>query len=150
MPNTIGYNVPTMVAVTTALAAGGALFLGVGVAPPGAQAVDLPVSRIPQTVAGGGQLLITWPALGAAEFGVVTAMGLSTTDLANTRVTTRVNGVTVAPYNQVIGAIGTLDAPTPLPAPVELRPGDTFSVLMENLSGVNVDMIVRTQGWIAS
>lgn len=150
MPNTVGYRVPTMVAVTTALAAGGGLFLGVGIAPPGAVPIDQPVDVTPQSVAGGGQLLVTWPAMGAAEAGIVTTLGVDTADVANTRITTRVNGVAVPPYILHIGAIGTLQQPTPLPAPISLPALAVFSVLMENLSGVPVLMAARAQGWSIS
>lgn len=140
------YHVPTMVAVTTALAAGGALFGG-DTPPPGALGVDLPVDRTPQSVAGGGSYLVTWPAMGASEFGQVARIGISTSDAVNTRTTTRVDGVAVDPYQLTIGAIGTLDNPTPMANIINLKPGQVFSLLMENLSGVAVSMAARTMGW---
>jgi hypothetical protein len=141
------YNVPVTVAVTTALAAGGVL-IGGDVPPPSAVPIDLPVDKTPQTVAIGGTLTITWPAMGASEFGMVTAIGITTTDAVNTRVTTRVDGVSVPPYQASIGAIGTMDNPTQLPVPIRLGPGQVFSFFMENINaGATVDMNARTQGW---
>lgn len=140
------YHVPTMVAVTTALAAGGAVFGG-ETPPPGALGVDLPVDRTPQTIAGGGSYLVTWPAMGASEFGQVVRIGISTTDAVNTRTTTRVDGVAVDPYQLTIGAIGSLDDPTLMANVINLKGGQVFSLLMENLSGGNIDMAARTMGW---
>lgn len=140
---TVGYHVPSIVAVTSALAAGGG-YTG-GTAPPGADAIDFPVNRTPQTVAAAGQLLITLPAVAGA--GMITALGVSTTDVNNTRITTRVNGVQAGPFNQVIGAVGTLDAPYTFGAPIQLAAGDVFSVLLENLDVVPEDMIARVVGW---
>lgn len=143
---TLGYHVPSTVAVTTALAAGGVL-IGSGSPPPSAVPIDLPVSRIATTVAGGGSLTITWPAMGASEFGAVTAIGVSSSDVANTRITTRVDGVSVPPLQAVIGPVGTMENPTLLPAPIRLGPAQVFSLFLENLSGVNVDIAARTLGW---
>ena len=145
---TVGYHVPSIVAVTSALAAGGG-FVGTA-APPGAEAIDLPVDRTPQTVAAGGQLLVVWPAMGAAEAGAVTALGVSTTDVATTEMTTRIDGIQAGPFNNTIGAAGTLDAPTPLAAPIILGAGQVFSVLLENTSALPQDMSVRTLGWRVS
>jgi hypothetical protein len=142
---TVGYRVPSVVAVTSALAAGGG-FPGIA-APPGADAIDLPVDRTPQNVAAGGQLLVAWPAMGATEFGAVVALGISTTNVNTTLLTTRVDGVQAGPFNQTIGAAGTLDAPTPFSAPIVLGPGQVFSVLLENTDAVPQDMSVRTLGW---
>lgn len=143
---TISYRVPTMVAVTTALAAGGALFSG-STPPPSAVPIDLPVNRIPATIAAGGSLTITWPAMGASELGQVTAIGVSTTDAVNTRITTRINGGAVPPLQAVIGAVGSLDNPTLLAVPVKLGPAQVFSLLMENIGAGNIDMAARTLGW---
>lgn len=144
------YHVPSIVAVTTALAAGGVLFGGGGVAPPDAVPIDLPVDRTPTTVAAGGSLTITWPAMGAAQFGMVTAIGVSTGAIDTTRITTRIDGVSVPPFELVFGAIGTLEAPTVLSAPIQLGPTQVFSLLLENTSGGNVDIAARTMGWRAS
>lgn len=146
---TVGYRVPTMVAVTTALAAGGTLFDSDS-PPPNAIPIDLPVNRVPAAVAGGGQLLITWPAMGVGELGQVAKIGVSTDDAANTRITTRVDGVAVAPYNAVFGAVGSMENPTALAVPIRLGPGQVFSLLLENISGVAVNIAGRTMGWRAS
>lgn len=146
MPNTLGYRVPVMVAVTTALASGGAVF-DANTPPPNAVPLDFPVNKIPQAIAPGGSLLITWPAMGASEFGLVTALGISSDDLTNTRITTQVGGVAVAPLVQSFGAVGTMDAPTPLPVPIRLGPGQVFSLLMENVGAAPINMAARTLGW---
>jgi hypothetical protein len=143
---TVGYRVPSIVAVTSALASGGG-FPG-STPPPGAVGIDLPVDRTPQTVVASGSLLVTWPAMGAGQFGAVTALGVSTTDATTTRITTQVDGIQAGPFNQTIGAAGTLDAPTPFGAPIALGPGQVFSVLLENTDAANPqDMSVRTLGW---
>jgi hypothetical protein len=141
------YNVPTGVAVTTALAAGGFLFGGGGAAPPGAIPIDQPTDRRTVAVAGGGSLTITLAAIPATQKGLIAALGFTSTDFTNTRITTRVNGVAVNPFIATLGAQGTLQAPTSLGAPIVLSPADVFSILMENLSGVNVDMAARIIGW---
>lgn len=146
MPNTLGYRVPVMVAVTTALASGGAVF-DADTPPPSAVPLDFPVNQIPQSVAPAGSLLVTWPAMGASEFGLVTALGISTTDAANTRISTQIDGVAVPPLVQSFGAVGSLVAPTPFAVPIRLGPGQVFSVLMENVGAVAIDMAARTLGW---
>lgn len=146
MPNTLGYRVPVMVAVTTALASGGAVF-DAGTPPPSAIPLDLPVNKIPASIAPAGSLLTTWPAMGPGEFGLVTALGISTSDAANTRISTRVDGVAVPPLIASFGAVGTLDAPTPLAVPIRLGPGQVFSLLMENVGAGAIDMAARTLGW---
>jgi hypothetical protein len=146
MPNTLGYRVPVMVAVTTALASGGAVF-DANTPPPSAIPLDFPVNQLPQSIAGGGSLIITWPAMGASEFGLVTALGISTTDAVNTRITTRVDGIAVPPLVAAFGAVGSLTDPTPFPVPIRLGPGQVFSLLMENISGIAIDMAARSLGW---
>jgi hypothetical protein len=148
MPGPYHYNVPTTVAVTTALAAGSALFGG-SVVPPNAVPVDLPVSRIPVSVAGGASLTITWPAIAASGQGQVTAIGISTSDAQNTRITTQIDGVAVPPYQATIGAIGSMDDPTLLSVPIRLAAGQVFSLLLENISGAAIDLAARTMGWTA-
>lgn len=144
--STLGYRVPVLVAVTTALASGGAVFDG-GTPPPGAIPIDLPIDKLPQSIAPAAALTVTWPAMGATEFGLVTALGISTSDAVNTRITTQVDGVAVPPLIASFGAVGTLDNPTLLAVPVRLGPGQVFSLLMENISGAAIDMAARTLGW---
>lgn len=144
--STLGYRVPVMVAVTTALASGGAVF-DANTPPPSAVPLDFPVNQIPQSIAPAGSLLITWPAMGASEFGLVTALGISTTDAANTRITTQIGGVAVPPLVAAFGAVGSLVAPTPLAVPIRLGPGQVFSLLMENVGAAAIDMAARTLGW---
>lgn len=144
--STLGYRVPVMVAVTTALAAGGAVF-DANTPPPNAVPLDFPVNKIPTSIAPAGSLLITWPAMGASEFGLVTALGVSTTDAQNTRISTQVDGVAVAPLIASFGAVGPMDTPTPFAVPIRLGPGQVFSLLMENVGAVAIDMAARILGW---
>lgn len=144
--STLGYRVPVMVAVTTALAAGGALF-DANTPPPSAVPLDFPVDKLPQSIAAAGSLIITWPAMGASEFGLVTALGISTSDAVNTRITTRVDGVGVPPLIASLGAVGSMESPTPFAVPIRLGPGQVFSLLMENIGGLAIDMAARTLGW---
>jgi hypothetical protein len=88
--------------------------------------------------------------MGVAEAGAVTALGISTTDVPTTEMTTRIDGIQAGPFNNTIGTAGTLDAPTPLAAPIILGPGQVFSVLLENTSALPQDMSVRTLGWRVS
>jgi hypothetical protein len=143
------YHVPTGVAVTTALAQGGVFFGAGGIAPPGAVPLDQPVDRRTVVVAGGGSLTVTLAAVPAGQRELITALGFTSSDFTQTRITTLVNGIAVPPLLAELGAQGTLQVPTPLAAPIILGPGDVFSILMENLSGVNVDMAARILGWRA-
>ena len=114
-------------------------------------AIDLPVNRVPVAVAALGSLTITWPAIPAGQRGVVTAIGVSSDDFANTRITTRVNGVAVAPYILIIGTVGDLATPTSLAVPILLGTADVFSLLIENLDAALAhNMAGRTVGWRAA
>jgi hypothetical protein len=141
------YRVPTAVAVTTALAAGGVLFGSGGASPPGAVPLDEPTDRRTTVIPGAGSLTVTLAAVPAGQREFITALGFTSSDFTSTRITTRVNGIAVPPLIAELGAQGTLQVPTPLAAPIILGPGDVFSILMENLSGVNVDMAARILGW---
>ena len=134
-------------AMVTALAAGG-LQPNPNLAPgdPNLTALDLPENKGLQTIAPAAALTITWPA--AALRGQVNAIAAFSTDPANTQIVTLVNGAPVEPYLADFGAIGDMENPTPLAIPIMLEAGDVFSLVMTNLSGVNVDMQARTQGWI--
>ncbi len=109
--------------------------------------VDLPVNRATVLVPAAGSLIVTWPAIPQGATGVCRRIGLSTTDFTNTRTTTRINGNPVPPFGAVVGAIGPLEAMIDLTAPVIIRSGDVFSVLLENLAGVGNTMQIRTTGW---
>lgn len=127
--------VPTQVAVTAALAQGGAFTNIPGVPPLGAAPFDQPTLRTGLVIPAGGTLAILLPAVGPAKRGAVTALGLDTSDVANTRYTTRVNGAAVAPEIAAIGPLGTGNLPVPLAAPILENPGDVFSLFIENLNG---------------
>jgi hypothetical protein len=139
------WQVPTQVAITTALAQGGALTPG-GLLPSNPNAVDQPVNKEGLTLPANGTLTITLPAVPAGRVGSITALGLDSSDVNNTRVTTRVNGVAVPPIIQGIGPIGTSLQPTPLGAPIRLVAGDVFSLFLENLSAADIQVVPRIIG----
>ena len=107
--------------------------------------IDLPLTRTPTAVAAGGSLEIEWPALPQGTFGVVRNIGVSTSVVADTRVTTRQNQAPVQPYPGVIGAIGELEEPKEIV--LLLKSGDLFSVLVENIGAAGITVAVRTIGW---
>lgn len=141
------WNINPRTAMVTALAAGG-LQPAAGLAPgdPNVTALDLPENKGLQTIAPAGTLTVTWPA--APTRGQVNAVGFFSTDPANTQVQSLVNGVPVEPFLADFGAIGPMETPDPLAVPIPLAAGDVFTLILTNLSGVNVDMQARTQGWI--
>lgn len=141
------WQVPVAVAITSALAQGG-FFFGTDTPPPGAVSFDEPATRTGLTLPAGGTLTITLPAIPASKRAVVTMLGLDSSDAANTRITTRVNGAAVAPEIAVIGSIGTTLAPITLPAPIPESAGDVFSLFLENLSAADISISARILGWI--
>jgi hypothetical protein len=139
------WQVPTQVAITTALAQGGALTPG-GLLPSNPGAVDQPTLRNALTLPASGTLTITLPAIAAGRVGSITALGLDTSDVNNTRITTRVNGVAVPPEVAVIGPLGTALNPVLLGAPIRLAAGDVFSLFLENLSAADIQVGPRIIG----
>lgn len=131
------WQVPTQVAVTAALAQGGVL-LPTGLPPASPVAMDLPANRTGLTLPAGGTLTITLPAIAAGRAGTITALGLDTSDVPNTRITTRVNGVAVPPEILTVGSIGTSLEPVPLGTPINLAAGDVFDLFLENLSAADI------------
>ncbi len=110
--------------------------------------VDLPQNRIPVAVAAGGSIIVAWPLIPQGATGVCRRVGISTSDAANTRVTTLINRNPVPPLGGVVGAIGPLDNPPELAGPVIIRAGEEFALLLENISGaVAVTLAGRTMGW---
>lgn len=142
------YKVPTGVAVTMALTQGGTLF-GSGAAPPGAIPIDQPVNRVPTAIAAGGSLTITLAAVPATQHQVITALAAAADDFSSLRLTTRINGVAVAPFILDVGTIGVLATPTPLGAPILCGPGDVFSMLLENIGAAPMNIAGRAIGWRA-
>lgn len=140
------WQVPTAVAITSALAQGG-FFFGSGSPPPGAVPFDLPATRTGLVLPAAGSLIISIPAIPAGKRGMVTALALDTQDAANTRITTRVNGVAVAPEIAVIGSVGASLSPVLLPAPVILSPGDVFSYFLENIGAADIPVGPRIMGY---
>jgi len=109
--------------------------------------VDLPANRVPVLVPAAGSLIVTWPEIPQGATGVCRRIGTSTSDFANTRITTRINANPVPPFGGFVGAVGPLEALIDLAGPIIIRSGDTFSVLLENIGGAGITMMVRTTGW---
>ena len=139
------WQVPTQVAVTSALAQGGVL-LPTGLPPASPVAFDQPATRSGLILPASGTLTITLPAIAAGRRGTVTALGLDSSDVLNTRITTRVNAVAVPPEILAIGSIGTSLAPVALATPINLAAGDVFSLFLENLSAADIQVQPRIIG----
>jgi hypothetical protein len=139
------WQVPTQVAVTSALAQGGTL-LPTGLPPSSPVAFDQPATRAGLTLPAGGTLTITLPAIAAGRRGTITALGLDTGDVLNTRITTKVNGIAVPPEILAIGSIGTSLVPIALGTPINLAAGDVFSLFLENLSAADIQVQPRIIG----
>lgn len=115
--------------------------------PLGSFPVSIPVNRNPTSIPAGGSVTFTWPQIPQGKLGVVRRMGSQTSDSTNTRITTRINGIPVAPYTQLIGTIGTPSALEEIPSPIIVPAGQTFDVLVENLSAAAITAVVISQGW---
>ncbi len=112
-----------------------------------ARGVLLPLNFIPAVLAAGGTTFVTWPAIPNGKTGVVAAIGLSTTDFSITRLTTMLNRNPVDPYAGIIGNVGALAEPQPLPSPVIVPAGAVFEVQIENTGAVAITVAVVTKGW---
>lgn len=112
-----------------------------------ARGVLLPLSHVPAVLAPAASTFVTWPAIPNGKFGVVYAMGLSTTSFPDTRITTMINRNPVDPYAGVVGAIGTLDEPQPLPAPIIVPASAVFEVQITNTGAGAITVAVITKGW---
>jgi hypothetical protein len=109
--------------------------------------LDLPIFRIPQPILAGASLIVTWDVVPQSALGIVTRIGTQTSNATDTRITTRVNGFPVEPLIQVIGAVGDMQDPPLLATPIDLNPGDVFSLVMENIGMAPRDMAARTMGY---
>lgn len=109
--------------------------------------IHLPLDTTPVSIpAGGSAVLVAWPQVPQGAYGVVRHMGLTSSSFTDTRTTTRINLSPVQPYPGVVGALGEIEEPHTIL--VILKPGDVFSVLVENLSLVAaITAAVRTYGW---
>jgi hypothetical protein len=116
-------------------------------APFGSQPIDEPANIIPVALGGGASMSITLPVVSNNKVAVLWAFGLQTSDTAVTRVTSQVNAVPVAPFARRIGAIGTLESPTRLLAPIIVPMGGVFTLLIENTGVPAITVAARFQGW---
>lgn len=115
--------------------------------PLGSFPVVVPINRNPTAIAAGGSITVAWPQIPQGKIGVVRRIGSQTSDSTNTRITTRINGNPVAPYNQVIGQIGTPAALEEIPSPIIVPAGQTFDMLIENLSAAAITATAIAEGW---
>lgn len=116
-------------------------------APFGAQPIDEPANIIPAALGAGASVSVALPIVSNNKVAVLWAFGLQTSDTTVTRVTSQVNGVPVAPFARRVGAIGTLETPTRLLAPILVPMGGVFTLLIENTGGVGITVAARFQGW---
>lgn len=115
-------------------------------APANAYHIHLPLNTTPVAIAAGGSaVLALWPQVPLGAWGVVRELGMSSSAFADTRLTTRVNLAPVQPYPGVIGVVGELEEPHQIV--ILLKPGDEFSVLVENLGLAAITVGLRTYGW---
>ena len=140
------WQVPTQVALTTALAQGGVLVSG-PLPPSNPQPFDQPTNRVAVVVPPGGNISVTLPAIAAGRTGSVTALGLDSSDVTNTRVTTRINGIAVPPEIAAIGAMGSANNPVTLGTPIRLAAGDVFSLFIEDTGGAGLTVQPRIIGF---
>jgi len=115
--------------------------------PFGATPLDEPQDRRPVNVAAAGTLIITIPSTPAGRIGIIRKLGLSSSDMTNTRVTTRSDNDPVYPYPGTRGVIGTLETPFDLAAPIIILPGHAFSVTVDNVGAVAITVAMRLVGW---
>lgn len=137
------WQVPTAVAVTAALAQGGA---ALGTSPPlGATLFDdLTFTTI---IPAGGSVAFPIAAPAALRTSFVTTLGLDTTDAPNTRFSSRIASVVVPPYNLETGSLGPTAAPFTLPTPIVVASGSVFDLLVGNVSGADITVNVRIAGF---
>ncbi len=115
--------------------------------PANAYHIHLPLNTTPQAIPVGGSLVSAiWPAIPLGAWAVVRELGMSTSSFIDTRLTTRVNLAPVQPYPGVVGPVGELEEPHEIG--IILKPGDVFSVLVENLGVAAITVAVRTYGWL--
>ena len=116
--------------------------------PHGAYPWDLPLNRIPQTLAAGASVIATtWPKVPQGQLGVVHKLAFAVTsgNLSDAKLTTLLNSGPVQPYPGVVGAIGSLE--NPQECFIELAANDVFSVVVFNIGAAPLDFAVRTVGW---
>lgn len=109
--------------------------------------VDLPQDhRSNVAVVGFGTFSVTWDRVPQAARGVVAKIWTNTTDFDNTTWTARINGVPLNTFNGMMGAFGALGVPEEI-LPLDLNPGDVFSLVATNLGAAAITVGVRTIGW---
>ncbi len=115
--------------------------------PFGAFPLDQPQNVLATNIAVGGTLVVALPTIPNGMVGIVDRLGFTTSDTANTSVTTRINQNPVPPYGSRIGGLETLLNPAKLPAPIEIPVNSIFDVLVTNLGAAIIQVTVRIMGW---
>lgn len=115
--------------------------------PFGAFPLDFPLNRLPVAIAAGATLSVLLPAVPDGRTGILNALGLTTSIVADTRVTLRINQQPTPPILGIVGALGSLDDPTKFPAPVIIAPAAVADVLIENTGAAAITAMVRVLGW---
>lgn len=115
--------------------------------PFGAFILDLPQNVTPVSVAVGGTLTVSLPAIPNGMLGIVDRLGFSTSDTVNTSVTTRINQNPVPPYGSRIGGLEPIINPAKLAAPIEIPVNSIFDVFVTNLGAAIITVAVRIMGW---
>lgn len=120
--------------------------------PFGAYPFDAPTNRIPTVIAIGGTLAFTLPfgKIPPGSTGVVWRVGLSTNVAADTRYSSRFDGNVVPPYGGALGALGVLENPTRLEAPIIIPTSVAFDIFIENIGLGAITVAVRIMGWTYS
>ena len=108
---------------------------------------DVPQNRSLVSVPAAGSLLITLAPVPEGMTGTIRRIGVSSTDFANTRTTTRINATPIPPLAGIIGTVWDFNNPPELPGVVLVRAGDIFNLLIENLGGVAILIGARFAGW---
>lgn len=117
-------------------------------APPyGAFPLDVPPLRTPSLIPPANSMVVELDTPPPGQIAVIWTFGVSTTDVASTRVTVRVNQQPVPPFAGIIGAIGDLTRPTRLAAPILVPASQAVDVLVENIGVAAIQVAVRAQGW---
>lgn len=121
-------------------------------APFGATMFDEPMNRIPANLGVGASttFALSFGKIPAGSIGVIWAIGFQTSDATNTSISTRKDGTVVPPWGGLVGAIGSLDNPTRLVAPIFIEPGVTFDLLVTNNGAAIITVAARIMGWYYS
>lgn len=116
--------------------------------PFGALPLDEPQNVLMQQIAALGTLTITLPRVPPGRILIIKKIGVDTTDVDNTRITTRIDGTAVPPFSGRFGALGSVQTPYELAAAIQVPPNATFSLTLDNIQiGAALSAAGRIAGW---